>query len=115
VQTLRECSVRERVGVSRRGRRPHWQRDFDLGAHSNLRDYLFLDGEPPVYGEYDFEDRFSMPRCEFNRLFRVIYYQQYLRRSINATGHRQAHVILKVAAALRVLGHGELFERSDKY
>jgi len=80
-----------------------------------LRAYFFVDGEPPVYGEYDFEDRFSMPRSELNRLFRVIYFQPYLRRSINAAGRPLAHVILKVAAALRVLGHGELLERSEKY
>ena len=110
-----EGRVRKRVGGSRRGRRPNRRRDFDMGAYSILRDYFGVDGEPPVYGEDAFEERFRMPRTVFNRLFRAIYNQPYWRRTVNATGHPQSHAIQKVAAALRVLAYGEPFDRSDEY
>jgi len=110
-----EGRVRKRVGGSRRGRRPNGRRDFDTGAKFILRDYFGVDGEPPVYGEDAFEERFRMPRTVFNRLFRAIYNQPYWRRTVNATGHRQSHAIQKVAAALRVLADGEPFDRSDEY
>jgi len=110
-----EGRVRKRVGGSRRGRRPNWRRDFDTGAKFILRDYFGVDGEPPVYGEDAFEERFRMPRTVFNRLFRAIYNQPYWRRTVNATGHRQSHAIQKVAAALRVLADGEPFDCSDEY
>ena len=56
-----------------------------------------------------------MPRPVFNRLFRAIHDQPGWRRTVNATGRPQAHDIQKVSAALRVLGYGEPFDRSDEY
>jgi len=69
--------VRKRAGGYRRGDRPDRQRDFDLGAFAILRDYLGVDGRPPVYGEAEFEDHFQMPRPVFKRLFRAIYDQPF--------------------------------------
>jgi len=88
---------------------------FDLGARAIMRDYSGADGEPPVYGEDAFEERFRMPRPVFNRLFRAIHDQPGWRRTVNATGRPQAHAIQKVSAALRVLGFGEPFDRSVEH
>jgi len=107
--------VRKRTGGSRPGRRPNRPRYFDLGARAIMRDYFGADGEPPVYGEDAFEERFRMPCPVFNRLLRAILDQPGWRRSVNATGRPQAHAIQKVSAALRVLGYGEPFDRSDEY
>jgi len=112
---VRQGRVRKRPGGSRPGRRPNRPRDFDLGARAIMRDYFGADGEPPVYGEDAFEERFRMPRPVFNRLFRAIHDQPGWRRTVNATGRPQAHAIQKVSAALRVLGYGEPFDRSDEY
>ena len=113
--SVREGRVRKRVGGSRPGRRPNRPRDFDLGAYAILRDYFGVDGEPPVYGEDAFEERFRLPRPVFNRLFRAICNEPQWRRTVNATGFPQAHAIQKVSAALRVLGYGEPFDRADEY
>jgi len=107
--------VRKRPGGSRRGRRPYRQRDFDLGVFAILRDYFGVDGRPLLYGDGEFEDRFRMPCPVFNRLFRAIYDQLFWRHSFNATDRPQARAIQKVAAALRVLGYGESFDRADEY
>ena len=110
-----EGRVRKRVGGSCPGRRPNRPRDFDRGAHAILRDYFGVDGKPPVYGEDAFEERFHLPRPVFNRLFRSICNEPAWRRTVNATGRPQAHAIQNVAAALRVLGYGEPFDRADEY
>jgi len=112
---VRQGRVRKRTGGSRPGRRPSRPRDLDLGARAIMRDYFNADGEPPVYREDSFEERFRMPRPVFNRLFRAIHDQPGWRRTVNATGWPQAHAIQKVSAALRVLGYGEPFDRSDEY
>jgi len=113
--SVREGRVRKRVGGSRPGHRPNRPRDFDLGAHAILRDLFGVDGEPPVHGEDPFEERFRLPRPVFNRLFRSICNEPAWRQTINATGRPQAHAIQKVAAALRVFGYGEPFDRADEY
>jgi len=52
-----------------------------------------VDGEPPVYGEDAFEDRFRLPRPVLNRLFRAICNEPMWRRMVNDTGNPQAHAI----------------------
>jgi len=42
------------VRGSRPGRRPNRHRDFEVGAHSIMRDYFGVGSEPPVYSERDF-------------------------------------------------------------
>jgi len=103
------------VGGSRPGRRPNRNRDFDLGAHSIMRDYFGVGGEPPVYSEQDFEKRHRMPRAVFMRLYAAVHDEPWWRRSVNATGRLQSHPIQKLVAALRVLGYGESYDRADEY
>jgi len=101
------------VGGSRPGRRPNCNRDFDLGAHSIMRDYFGVGGEPPVYSEQHFEKRHRMPRAVFMRLDAAVHDEPWWRRSVNATGRLQSHPIQKLVAALRVLGYGESCDRAD--
>jgi len=112
---VRQGRVRQRTGGFRPRRRPNRPRDFDLGARAIMRDYFGADGEPPVYGEDAFPERFRMPQPMFNRLFRAIHDQPGWRRTVSATGRPQAHAIQNVSAALRVQGYGEPFDRSDEY
>jgi len=113
-------TVRRRVeklplGGSRPGRRPNWDRIFDLGAHSIMRDYFGVGGELPVYSERDFEKRNRMPRAIFKRLYTAVRNEPWWRRSINATGRLQSYPIQKLLAALRVLGSWEPYDRPDEY
>jgi len=103
------------LGGSRPGRRPNRNRDFDLGAHSIMRDYFGVGGEPPVYSEQDFEKRHRMPRAVFMRLYAAVHDEPWWRRSVNATGRLLSHPIQKMVAALRVLGYGESYDRADEY
>jgi len=113
--SVRAGRLRKRIEGSRPGRRLNRPLDFNLGAHAILRDYFGVDGAPPVYGEDPFQERFRLPRPVFNRQFRAICNEPIWRRTVNATGRPQAHAIQKVAAALRVLGYGEPFDRADDY
>ena len=49
--TVRGSIEKRPFGGSRPGRRPNRDRNFDLGAHSVMRDYFEVGGEPPVYSE----------------------------------------------------------------
>jgi len=102
------------VGGSLPGRRPNRKRDFDLGAHSIMRDYFGVGREPPVYSEQDFEKRHRMPRAIFMRLYAAVNDEPWWRRSVNATGPLQSHPIQKLVAALRVLGYEESYDRADE-
>jgi len=103
------------VGGSRPGRRPNRNRDFDLGAHSSMRDNFGVGGEPPVYSEQDFEKRHRMPRAVFMRLYAAGHDKPWWRRSVSATGRLQSHPIQKLVAALHVLGFEESYDRADEY
>jgi len=103
------------VGGSRPGRRPNRHRDFDLGAHSIMRDYFGVGGEPTVYRTQDFEKRNRIPRLVFRPLYVVFRNEPWWRRSTNATGHLQSHPLQKLVAALRVLGYGEPYDHHDEY
>jgi len=52
--------------------RPNRDRYFDLGAHSIMRDYCGVCGEPPVYSERVFEKRTRMPRAGFQLLYMAV-------------------------------------------
>jgi len=52
--TVRGRVEKRPFGGSRPGRRPTRDRNFDLGAHSIMRDYFGVGEEPPVYSERDF-------------------------------------------------------------
>jgi len=103
------------VAGSWSGRRPNRHRDFDLRAHSIMRDYFGVGGEPPAYSERDFEKRHRMPRLVLKRLYEAMRDEPWWWRSANATGRLQPHPLQKFVSALRVLGYGEPYNRADEY
>jgi len=56
-----------------------------------------------------------MPRLVFKRLFVAVRDEPWWRRFANATGRLQSDPLQKLVAALRVLGHGEPYDRPDEY
>jgi len=103
------------VEGSRPGRGLNRHHDFELGAHSIMRDYFGVGGEPPVKSERDSEKRHRMPRLVFKRLYVAVRDEPWWRRSANATGRLQSHPLQKLVAALRVLGYGEPYDCPDEY
>jgi len=56
-----------------------------------------------------------MPRLVLKRLYVAVRDEPRWRRSAHATGRLQSHPLQKLVAALRVLGYGEPYYRSDEY
>jgi len=98
-----------------RGRRPNNHRDFRSGLRAILRDYFGLDGSFPVYDKADLERRFRVPRSVFLRIYPAVKVRPFFAKGMNATGRPQAHPLLKVVAAFRVIAYGEAPDRTDEY
>jgi len=124
VATLLEW--RRRAMAPRRVQRPRYRgstpgqaankpRNFELGLHSILRDYVGVDGLPPGYGLRKFERRFRVPMPVFLRICHAIKDRPFWVQSVNATGRPQAHPLQKLVAAFRVLGYGESCDRANEY
>jgi hypothetical protein len=64
-ELVAETRSRSKRHGSRPGKSQTFERNFQLGHDSLMRDYL---GESPVYSERDFETRFRMPRAVFDKL-----------------------------------------------
>jgi len=96
------------------GRRANWPQDFDHGMRGIMRDYLGVDGRPPVYGEEMFELCFRVPRSLFMHVDEAICDRPFGRQSINATRRPRAHALQKVVAAFCVVAYGWSYNRADE-
>jgi len=63
---------RPRYRGSTPGKVPNEPRNFELGLQCILRDYLGVDGLPPVYSLLDFERRFRVPMAVFLKIYHAI-------------------------------------------
>jgi len=70
-----------------------------------MRDYISVDGQPPVYEEETFERRFRVPRSLFMSVYEAICDRPCGRQSINATRRPRAHVLQKLVAAFCVAAY----------
>lgn len=91
------------------------RRNFKMALERILTHYFGFNGEPPVYDEKDFERRFRMPRSMFMRLYNDVKDEPWWQQRPNATGQLQAHPLVKLVAALRVLAYGDASDRLDEY
>jgi len=106
---------RRRFVGSVAGRRANRPRDFDQGMRGIMRDYLGVDGQPPVYGEETFQCRFRVPRSLLMSVYEAICDRPCGRQSINATGRPRAHVLQKLVDAFCVTAYGGSYNRADEY
>jgi len=106
---------RRRFVGSVAGRRANRPRDFDQGMRGIMRDYIGVDGQPPVYGEETFERRFRVPRSLFMSVYEAICDRPCGRQSINATRRPRAHVLQKLVAAFCVAAYWGSYNRADEY
>jgi len=106
---------RRRFVGSVAGRRANRPRDFDQGMRGIMRDYLGVDGQPPVYGEETFQCRFRVPRSLLMSVYEAICDRPCGRQSINATGRPRAHALQKLVDAFCVTAYGGSYNRADEY
>jgi len=106
---------RPRYRGSTPGRVANRPRNFELGLHSILRDYVGVDGLAPVYGLREFERRVRVPTPVFLCIYRAIEDRPFWVQSVNATGRPQAYPLQKQVAAFRVLGYWESCDHADEY
>eukprot|EP00170_Pyropia_yezoensis_P001540 contig_6715_g1544 len=69
-----------------KGRQANKQRDFAMGVYNIKRDYFDVDGNPPVYDEYDFERRFRVSWSGFLSIYDTVKNEPGRKQSGNATG-----------------------------
>lgn len=100
--------------ASRTGKKGNKQRHFSEALQRMSREYFGLDGQPPTYDEMDFERRLRMPRILFMRIYYDIKDEHWWQQRPNATGQLQAHPLIKLEAALRVLSYGDGQDRIDE-
>eukprot|EP00170_Pyropia_yezoensis_P007371 contig_30185_g7393 len=97
------------------GRKANQHRDFAIGVYDIKGDYFGVDGNPPVYDEYDFERRFRVPRSVYLRVYDAVKNEPGFKQSSSASGQAQAHPLQKVVAAIRVIAYGEAYDGPDEY
>jgi len=80
-----------------------------------MRDYIGVDGQPPVYGEETFERRFRVPRSLLMSVYEAICDRPCGRQSINATRRPRAHVLQKLVAGFCVAAYWGSYNSADEY
>ena len=100
-------------GGSHPGKLPNKNRNFAVAYDCLVRDYF--SGMDSVYDEQDFERRFRMPRCIFEKVQGGILGCGSFVQRTDCTGKPGIHPLCRLTAVLRMIAYGECADREDEY
>ena len=99
-------------GGSQPGKAPNKKRDFQAAADRLIKQYF--SGDASVYSEVDFERRFRMERCIFQKIYTAVAGESIFVHRYDCTNKPGVHPIVRITACLRILMYGNCADAYDE-
>eukprot|EP00918_Siedleckia_nematoides_P054584 GHVU01119311.1.p1 GENE.GHVU01119311.1~~GHVU01119311.1.p1 ORF type:complete len:342 (-),score=32.86 GHVU01119311.1:58-1083(-) len=103
---------RRPFGGSRQGKHPNLDRNWQRAEQQLIADYFAPNA---LYSEGAFQRRFRLRKCRFLKILEDMSSVEYMQQGCDAAKRLGASTLMKMTAALRVLGHATSTDMFDEY